>query len=94
MKNPRHGGRILLELEGKEPGTARYRVTLYSPDAEWRSTASITTAEGDLTLGSWEGEGAPPDWLVDGARGHLRALFRRSAREGWPRRLFRWRRPR
>ena len=93
MKHPRHGGRVLLERRETTDEAARYRVTLYASDGSWISEAAAR-GEGGFELGPWEGEGEPPEWLVEGARAHLRTLRSRAARDGWPRRVLRWREPR
>lgn len=94
MENPRHGGRVLLEREEVRDHEVRYRVTLFSPNAEWRSAGTIHVDDGRIELGAFDAEEAPPEWLVEGARAFLRTVW--SGRRGeadprWPRRVLRWR---
>lgn len=94
MKHPRHGGRVLLEREETRDDGARYRVTLYAPDGAWSALATLADGADAFELDPWEGEGEPPAWLADGAHAHLRTLRSRAGRDGWPRRVLRWREPR
>ena len=96
MERPKHGGRVLLELESAEEGQVRYRVTLYAPDREWCGTSTIHVEDGTVTM--WEfADCPPPAWLVDGAVAFLKTVWNARRKETdprWPRRVFRWRSPR
>jgi hypothetical protein len=95
--HPTEGARFLLErLDVLEPGGARatYRASIYTPDAEFSSTATLGedgTAEVPPT-------GAPAE--LDEMLGMLAKLTARGAAKRradelvvWPARLLRWRGP-
>lgn len=100
MKHPKQGGRVLLERAEVADDRVRYRVTLYTPEAEWWSHGVISVQDGDVALEEpWQGDGGggPPEWLVEGARAFLRTVWngrRREPEPMWPRRVLRWREPR
>lgn len=91
--HPKHGGRVLLELEDAEGTDVVYRTTLFTPSLEWRAVARIAAEGGAVSFAAWEGASEPPRWLVDAARAFLRSLYnaRLTKDEPWPRRVLRWR---
>lgn len=96
MERPKHGGRVLLELESASAGEVRYRVTLYSPGAKWSGTSAIQVDDGTVTMSEF-GDCRPPEWLVEGAVAFLKTVWNARRKEPdprWPRRIFRWRSPR
>jgi hypothetical protein len=98
--HPSDGARFLLERAGEpEPGAggpqarARYRAAIYTPDAEFATTA-VLGDDGSVELGP---TGAPDDLharLVVLARLVARdaAGLRDSGMPPWPQRILRWRR--
>jgi hypothetical protein len=94
--HPSDGARYLLERDG-EPAAggarARYRATIFTPDAEFAATAELAD-DGSVALGP---TGAP-----DQLHARLLALARLVARDAarlrddgmppWPQRVLRWRR--
>jgi len=92
--HPSDGARYLLERDGAADGpTARYRVVIYTPDAEFTAGAQLRD-DGSVELGP---TGAP-----DELHARLVALARLVARDAarlrgdglppWPQRVLRWRR--
>jgi hypothetical protein len=88
--HPAHGGRIVLRLASAEQALV-YHVELYMNATDWRGTAHVELASGQVSFsGLAEGAGAPPEWLVQAARALLRATWR-AGDGAWPRRITRWR---
>ena len=88
---PDHGGRLELKLQDASDSTARYTLTVYTPDSERSAPASIDVASEETELGAFS-DGPPPAWLEAFARTLLRSVLRTKKSEGdWPRRLTRWR---
>lgn len=92
--HPTDGARYLLERDGAGDGArARYRATIYTPDAEFATTATLGD-DGSVELGP---SGAP-DELHARLLGLARLVARDAARLGddglpaWPQRILRWRR--
>jgi hypothetical protein len=85
---PRHGGRVLLQLRELSVARARYEVTLFDPLQEWSGLAEVELVTGEVSLSGLE---SVPEWLRDLLRTTLRGAWRSSGTEGWPRRLARWR---
>jgi hypothetical protein len=92
--HPSDGARYLLERDGAADGsTARYRATIYTPDAEFTASALLGD-DGSVAL---DPTGAP-----DELHARLVALARLVARDAarlrgdglppWPQRILRWRR--
>ena len=93
--HPTDGARYLLERDddGGEPGRARYRVAIYTPDAVYAASASLGD-DGSVELGP---TGAPDDLharLTTIAKLVARdaARLRADGMPAWPNRILRWRR--
>ena len=95
-KRPRTGGRVVLERLEEAAERARYRVTLYLPDAEHVAEASIARGERSTEWTAWS-PGDPPAWLVAFAQAFLDGVRRDVDRQPagvtarWPQRLAYWR---
>ncbi|HJK93694.1 MAG TPA: hypothetical protein RMH85_35950 [Polyangiaceae bacterium LLY-WYZ-15_(1-7)] len=90
--HPEHGGRVLLELATKDAEGARYRVTLFTPEARFEGEARVEAASGAAEVPPLEGA---PSWLVGYVQPLLRQLWvgQKKAPGRWPRRVMRWRAP-
>jgi hypothetical protein len=88
---PDTGGRFDLRLRALDDRHAGYAATLSTAAAEWSTEISVSAADGNLQLDTWNGAGEPPPWLVRYARSALRAAWHAHGEQGWPRRLTRWR---
>jgi hypothetical protein len=94
--HPSDGARYLLERDGSgdaDGASARYRAAIYTPDAEFTTTALL-----DDTGGAELGPTGAPDELHARLL-HLCRLVARDAarlrsdgRPPWPQRILRWRR--
>jgi hypothetical protein len=91
---PTEGARFLLERERDDSSRATYRATIYTPDADFATTA-ILGEDGSVDLPP---SGAPDD--LDEMLAMLAKLTARGAakrREDglvvWPARILRWRGP-
>ncbi len=75
---------------------ARYRVTLYLPDADHVAEATIARGERTTAWTPWA-PGGPPGWLVAFAQAFLDGVRRDVAKKPadaparWPQRLMYWR---
>jgi len=88
---PDHGGRLELTLKEASNASARYALTIFTPEAEPSTSAVVAVETGVIEFGDWLG-GAPPAWLVAVAHALLRSVWRSKLSEGeWPRRITRWR---
>lgn len=88
---PDHGGRLELKLTAASDTRAEYLLTLFTPEAELSSRATIDASADSLELAGFQG-GEPPAWLEGYARALLRSVLRTKGSDGaWPRRLTRWR---
>lgn len=88
---PDHGGRLEVKLASASDASARYTLTIFTPNADLTTEVVIDAASGGLELGDWEG-GLPPKWLRGVAHALLRTVWRNKTSDGeWPRRLTRWR---
>ena len=88
---PDHGGRIELKLCAGTDASARYLVTIFTPEREVSTEVAVDAATGGLTLGEWQ-SGTPPSWLEGLAKTLLRTALRSKQSDGeWPRRVTRWR---
>ena len=90
--HPTEGARFLLERTGDEGASATYRASVYTPDAVFTSTGTLTE-DGSVALAL---TGAPGD--LDERLGTIAKLLARDAtrrREDglvvWPARIMRWR---
>jgi len=71
--------------------SARYSLSIFTPDSEMSTTIVVSTLGAPLEMGDWRG-GLPPPWLVALAQTLLRSLLRSKGSDGeWPRRVTRWR---
>ena len=92
--HPTDGARYLLERDGDAEGTqARYRVAIYTPDAAYTATATLSD-DGGVELAP---TGAPDELharLTTMARLVARdaARLRADGMPAWPQRNRRWRR--
>jgi hypothetical protein len=93
--HPSDGARYLLEREAELDGGAgaRYRATIYTPDAEFAATATL----GDNGSADVAATGAPAELharLVTIARLIARDAprLRADGMPAWPQRVLRWRR--
>ncbi len=91
-ERPTTGARFLLELERVDGTRATYKATIFTPDADYTSTA-VLDEDGSVEL-------APTGSTLDDTLVMLAKLTARGAakrREDglppWPQRLLRWRGP-
>ena len=71
--------------------SARYLVTLFTPNNELSTQVTVDAASGGLTFDQWQA-GTPPVWLEGLAKTLLRTTLRTKQSDGeWPRRVTRWR---
>jgi len=92
--HPSEGARYLLEREGDGDGArARYRATIYTPDATFATTAELDDA-GGAELAPSDAPGELHARLVSMARLVARdaARLRADGLPAWPQRVLRWRR--
>ena len=88
---PDHGGRIELKLAAGTVASARYLVTIFTPNNEVSTQVAVDAASGGLTFDEWQA-GTPPSWLEALAKTLLRTTLRTMQSDGeWPRRVTRWR---
>jgi hypothetical protein len=88
---PDHGGRLELKLSAANDTRAEYSLTLFTPEAELGSRATIDASADSIELSPFQG-GVPPAWLEAYAHALLRSVLRTRSSDGaWPRRLTRWR---
>ena len=92
MTRPTAGARFLLELEREGGATAVYRATVFVPDADYTSSATLHE-DGTVELAP---TGAPGD--LDETLAMFAKLLARGAPKrradglpAWPQRLLRWR---
>jgi hypothetical protein len=92
--HPSDGARYLLERDGDGGGSsARYRATIYTPDAAFTTTALL-----DDTGGAALDPSGAPDELAARLLHLARLVARDAARlradglPAWPQRVLRWRR--
>lgn len=88
---PETGGRFELRLEGHDERAARYELTLATATGSWRAAACVAAGDGAVDVSGCRGAGEPPRWLLQYARAALRGAWHQHAKQGWPRRLTRWR---
>jgi len=88
---PDHGGRLELKLAKASDMTARYTLSIFTPNLEVSASVVVDSQGGALDIGDWRG-GSPPAWLETLARALLRSVLRSRSSDGeWPRRVTRWR---
>ncbi len=88
---PEHGGRLELKLTDGSGATARYALSIFSPQGDASTVVTVDSASGGLELADWQGT-PPPAWLDTLARALLRTVVRNRISDGeWPRRITRWR---
>ena len=94
MLKPTAGARFLLELERVDGARAIYRATIFTPDAEFSTTATLGE-DGSVDIAP---AGAPGE--LDATLAMLAKLTARGATKrkddglpAWPQRLLRWRGP-
>ena len=90
--HPTEGARFLLERTDDQGARATYRVSIYTPDAVFTTTATLDE-DGSVVLA---GPGAPGD--LDERLGTIAKLLARDAMKRrddglvvWPARILRWR---
>ena len=88
---PDHGGRLELKLVQASDASARYALTLFTPESEVTAEVMIESSSGVLEFDAWQGP-PPPEWLEAFARALLRTVWRSKISDNaWPRRVTRWR---
>ena len=86
-------GQPVSRVDGrrKVTGGATYALVVSTTDGEWKGSATVREADGDVAFGAWASDD-PPSWTVAALRALLRSAWqRRRTGEPWPRRLARWR---
>ena len=94
MTRPATGARFLLELERADGARAVYRATVFLPDAEYSSTATLGE-DGSVELAPTGAPGDLDETLAMFAKLLARGVPKRKS-DGlppWPQRLLRWRGP-
>ncbi len=92
LGRPEHGARLVVRLLSGAAADAVYEVVLAGPERRWVANATVRETEGQVELGAYAPEPAPPAWLAQAAHALLRSAWqRRRAGNPWPRRLARWR---
>jgi hypothetical protein len=91
---PTAGARFLLELDSVDGTRAIYRATIYTPDAEYTTTATLDE-NGDVEMPHTNAEATLHGTLVMLARLAARGATKRreDGLPPWPHRLLRWRGP-
>jgi hypothetical protein len=88
---PEYGGRLELKLTAGSATSARYALSIFSPDGDAAAEAAVEAGSGSVSLSEWHGT-PPPPWLEAVARTLLRTAVRTKIIDGqWPRRISRWR---
>jgi hypothetical protein len=88
---PEHGGRLELKLAEASATTARYVLSVFTPEGDAISEVAVDSVSGLLEVAVWQGT-QPPAWLEALARAILRTAIRNKQSDGaWPRRITRWR---
>jgi hypothetical protein len=88
---PDHGGRLELKLVEASEASARYALTVFTPESEVTAQVVVETASGSIDFDAWQGQ-RPPEWLEALGRALLRTVWRSKNSDGdWPRRVTRWR---
>lgn len=86
---PAHGGRITLRRARAEASAQWYEAEISTPDTSWQLELRVALDDGKI--GGLEQAPDLPEWLAKLAQASLRGAFRVHQREGWPRRITRWR---
>jgi hypothetical protein len=94
MTRPTTGARFLLELERVDGARAHYRATVFLPDTEHASTATLGD-DGSVELGPTGAPAELHDMLAMQAKLLARGVGKRrqDGLPAWPQRLLRWRGP-
>ena len=94
MSRPAAGARFLLELERADGASAVYRATVFLPDAEFASTATLGES-GSVDLAPTGAPGDLDETLAMFAKLLARGVAKRrdDGLPPWPQRLLRWRGP-
>lgn len=94
MTRPTAGARFLLELDGVDGTRARYRATVFVPDADYASVATLAE-DGSVDLAPTGAPGELDDTLAMFAKLLARGVAKRreDGLPPWPQRLLRWRGP-
>jgi hypothetical protein len=94
MTRPAAGARFLLELERADGASAVYRATVFLPDAEFASTATLSE-NGSVNLAPTGAPGDHDETLAMFAKLLARGVAKRrdDGLPPWPQRLLRWRGP-
>ncbi|MDQ3339019.1 MAG: hypothetical protein M4D80_27985 [Myxococcota bacterium] len=94
MSRPAAGARFLLELERADGASAVYRATVFLPDADYASTATLGE-DGSVHLTPTGAPGDHDETLAMFAKLLARGVPKRrdDGLPPWPQRLLRWRGP-
>ena len=94
MSRPQTGARFLLELDRVEGAHAVYRATVFLPDADFASTATLGD-DGSVELAPTGAAAELDEMLVMQAKLLARGAQKRreDGLPAWPQRLLRWRGP-
>lgn len=87
--HPEHGARVVLLREALDDEGARYRVTIYEPEARSHVGAARLEVSGEVAIDAWP-QGAPT-WMTTFVDRLLRGLSKKHADGSWPRKITRWR---
>lgn len=90
--DPEHGTegvRFELRARSTHEHAASYELTLRAQDSEWLGDVDLTPPAGEVVFRFREHE--PPAALLALVRAQLRTIYREHERNGFPRRVTRWR---
>jgi len=85
--HPDNGARVVLERESAGEAGARYRVTVYEPDAVTYWT--LAQLGDEVSIDEWSAEPAP--WIAVFVERLLKSHAKKHAGGPWPRKVTRWR---
>lgn len=87
--HPEHGARVVLLREAMDGEGARYRITIYEPEAKAHVGAARLTVSGEVAIDRWPE--LTPTWMTAFVDRLLRGLPKKHADGSWPRKITRWR---